>query len=130
MLWMVEFFLHLFWGMMISGRVSLIKGRGVLIVSLWGVDWSFWSLLRCWEQKATVFPLQVLLRVMCKQMLSTISFRCQIKPEPRPNCPLGGYSFLMSILFTFISESPSRGAGGKVYMILSSNKRKENLNRR
>ena len=27
-----------------SGRVSLIKGRGVLIVSLWGVDWFLVSL--------------------------------------------------------------------------------------
>lgn len=32
-------------------------------------------------------------RVMCKQMLSMISSRCQIKPEPRSYCPLGGYFF-------------------------------------
>lgn len=106
-----EFFLHLFWGMMMSGRVSLMKGRGVLIVSLWGVDWSFWSHLRCWGQKATVFPLQVLLRVMCKQKLSMISFRCQIKPEPRPNCPLGGYFFSDEHPIHFYIGLPHPGGG-------------------
>ena len=102
---------------MMSGKVSLIKGRGGTHRLTLGCRLK----LRCSGQKDTVFPLQVLLRVMCKQMLSIISFRCQIKPEPRPNCPLGS-CFLSDErpIFTFISDSPTRGAGGKVYMILSS----------
>ena len=70
-------------------------------------------------------------------MLSMISFRCQIKPEPRPNCPLKGYFFsdeppihFYIGLFHPGGGGGGGGGGGKVYMILSSNKRKENLNRR
>ena len=59
---------------------------------------------------------------------------CQIKPEPRPNCPLGGYFFSDEHPIHFYIGLPhpgdGGGGGGKVYMILSSNKRNENLNRR
>lgn len=46
-------------------------------------------------------------------MLSTISFRCQIKPEPRPNCPLGGYFFSDEHPIHFYIELPHPGGGGE-----------------
>lgn len=46
-------------------------------------------------------------------MLSTISFRCQIKPEPRPNCPLGGYFFSDEHPIHFYIGIPQPGGGGE-----------------
>lgn len=47
-------------------------------------------------------------------MLSMISFRCQIKPEPRPNCPLKGYFFSDEppIHFYIGLFHPGGGGGG------------------
>lgn len=48
-------------------------------------------------------------------MLSMISFRCQIKPEPRPNCPLKGYFFSDEppIHFYIGLFHPGGGGGGE-----------------
>lgn len=50
-------------------------------------------------------------------MLSMISFRCQIKPEPRPNCSLKGYFFSDEppIHFYIGLFHPGGGGGEGIY---------------
>ena len=43
-----------------AGRALTLRGAGMLVVSLRGVNFGFWSHLGCSEQKATIFSRQVL----------------------------------------------------------------------
>ena len=86
-----------------------MKGAGMLVVSLRGVNFSFWSRLGCSGQNTLYLAVKVSFRVeleeilkkyifsirfiyssSCNQSLKRIAFRGQKKVDPRPDwSPLG-----------------------------------------
>ena len=76
------------------GRGGLhMKGVGMLVVSLRGVNFGFWSHLGCSGQNAIIFSREGLIyKNMYCLCLNMVSFRGQKKLGPRPDrSPLGVY---------------------------------------